>query len=194
MSFEYANNRPVLMNPKYPVPVGSWDCGGNGAGIVRILDGQTNNSQSEAGHPCKGVQEAKDYLRRVKDTMHEVEFFERKVKLQYDAIAGYEAAVRMGTMEEDQAQHLIDGCRSEIENLQEHWPEKLMARSEAMSGVIDLVDQLESSTQRLIILKRYVDRMSWEEIACDLDMKVRTVQKEHGRALILLEDVLMNKQ
>lgn len=194
MSFEYANNRPVLMNPKYPVPVGSQDCGGNVAGIVRIMDGQTDNSQSEAGHPCKGVQEVKDYLRRVKDTMHEVEFFERKVKLQYDAIAEYEAAVRMGTMEEGQAQHLIDGCHSEIENLQEHWPEKLMARSEAMSGAIDLVDQLESSTQRLIILKRYVDRMSWEEIACDLDMKVRTVQKEHGRALILLEDVLMKKQ
>lgn len=194
MSFEYANNRPVLMNPKYPAPVRSWDCGGNGAGIVRIMDGQTDSGKSEAGHPCKGVQEAKDYLRRVKDTMYEVEFFERKVKLQYDAIAGYEAAVRMGTMEEDQAQHLIDGCRSEIENLQEHWSEKLMARSEAMSGAIDLVDQLESSTQRLIILKRYVDRMSWEEIASDLDMKVRTVQKEHGRALILLEDVLMNKQ
>ena len=32
MSFEYADNRPVLMDPKHPTPVKTWDCGGNDVG------------------------------------------------------------------------------------------------------------------------------------------------------------------
>ena len=43
MSFEYANNRPMLMDPKYPASVKTWDCGGNDAGIVRIMEGQTGD-------------------------------------------------------------------------------------------------------------------------------------------------------
>ena len=39
MSFEYANNRPMLMDPKYPASVKTWDCGGNDAGIVFIMFG-----------------------------------------------------------------------------------------------------------------------------------------------------------
>ena len=51
MSFEYANNRPMLMDPKYPASVKSWDCGGNDVGIVRIMEGQTGDGPCEAGHP-----------------------------------------------------------------------------------------------------------------------------------------------
>lgn len=71
MSFEYANNRPVLMNPKYPAPVRSRDCGGNGAGIVRILDDQTGDGPCEAGHPHKGVQKVKKRFRRIKSSICE---------------------------------------------------------------------------------------------------------------------------
>ena len=35
MSYEYADNRPVLMDAKHPTPVKTWDCGGNDVGIVR---------------------------------------------------------------------------------------------------------------------------------------------------------------
>ena len=46
------------------------------------------------------------------------------------------------------------------------------------------------------MVKRYIDALSWSEIAETLDIKMRTVQKFHGRALprmqsILLEDGLV---
>ena len=41
----------MLMDPKYPASVKTWDCGGNDAGIVRIMEGQTGDGPCEAGHP-----------------------------------------------------------------------------------------------------------------------------------------------
>lgn len=67
MSFEYADNRPVLMDPKHPTPVKTWDCGGNDAGIVRIMEGQTEDGPCETNHPHKGAQKAKKRFRRIKE-------------------------------------------------------------------------------------------------------------------------------
>ena len=67
MSFEYANNQPVLMAPKHPTPVTLWDCGGSGVGVVRIMEGQTRDDSCEAGHPHKDVQKVKKRFRRIKD-------------------------------------------------------------------------------------------------------------------------------
>ena len=71
MSFEYANNRLVLVNPKYPAPVRSRDCGGNDVGIVRIMEGQTGDGLCEAGHPLKDVQKVKKRFRRIKNSICE---------------------------------------------------------------------------------------------------------------------------
>ena len=73
MSFEYANNRPMLMDPKYPASVKTWDCGGNDAGIVRIMEGQTGDGPCEAGHPPppRGVQKVKKRFRRIKSSICE---------------------------------------------------------------------------------------------------------------------------
>lgn len=68
MRLEQANNRPVLMNPKYPVFVRTWDCGGNDAGVVRIMEGQTGGDSCEAGHLHKNVQKAKKRFRRIKES------------------------------------------------------------------------------------------------------------------------------
>ena len=67
MSFEYANNRPVRMNQKYPTPARNWDCGGSDVGVVRIMEGQTEDSSCEADHPHRNAQKAKIRFRRVKE-------------------------------------------------------------------------------------------------------------------------------
>lgn len=60
MSFEHADNRPVLMDPKYPTPVKTWDCGGNDVGTVRIMEGQMSQKEintmrtfEEGGSICR---------------------------------------------------------------------------------------------------------------------------------------------
>lgn len=61
MSFEHADNRPVLMDPKHPTPVKTWDCGGNDVGIVRIME----------GHPHKDVLKVKKRFRWIKSSICE---------------------------------------------------------------------------------------------------------------------------
>lgn len=68
MSFEHADNRPVLMDPKHPTPVKPWDCGSNDVGIVRIMEGLTEDGPCEAGHPHKGVQKVKKHFRWIKSS------------------------------------------------------------------------------------------------------------------------------
>ena len=71
MSFEYANNRPMLMDPKYPASVKSWDCGGNDVSIVRIMEGQTGDGPCEVGHHHKDVQKVKKRFCRIKSSICE---------------------------------------------------------------------------------------------------------------------------
>ena len=66
MSLERVDNRPVLMNPKYPVSVRTWHCGGSDVGVVRIMEGQTEDGLCKADHPHKNVQKAKKRFRRIK--------------------------------------------------------------------------------------------------------------------------------
>ena len=61
MSFEHADNRPVLMDP---TPVKTWDCGGNDVSIVRIMEGQTGDG------PCD-VQKVKKRFCRIKSSICE---------------------------------------------------------------------------------------------------------------------------
>ena len=65
MILEYANNRPVWMNPKHPTPAKNWDCGVD-VGVVRIMEGQTEDGSCEATHPHRNTQKAKIRFRRVK--------------------------------------------------------------------------------------------------------------------------------
>ena len=62
------------MNPKHTVSVRIWDCGGSGAGVVRIMEGQTEDGLCEAGHPHKGVQKVKKRFRRIKSSICEMKF------------------------------------------------------------------------------------------------------------------------
>jgi hypothetical protein len=71
MSFDHADNRPVLMDPKHPTPVKTWDCSDNDVSIVRIIEGQTGDGPCEAGHPHKDVQKVKKRFRRIKNSICE---------------------------------------------------------------------------------------------------------------------------
>ena len=58
--------------------------------------------------------------------------------------------------------------------------------------VMDAISHLRKADQQTVMMKRYVDLKSWEEIAADMDIGVREVQKLHGRALPFLDELLVN--
>lgn len=58
------------------------------------------------------------------------------------------------------------------------------------NAVMDAISRLRKADQQTVMMKRYVDLKSWEEIAADMDIGIREVQKLHGRALPFLDELL----
>ena len=54
-------------------------------------------------------------------------------------------------------------------------------------NVMEALTVLPTAEQAAVIMKRYVDLMTWDEIAADMDIGVREVQKLHGKALPILD-------
>lgn len=43
---------------------------------------------------------------------------------------------------------------------------------------------------QIVLMKRYVELATWEQIAADMDIGVREVQRIHGRALPAMDEML----
>ena len=52
--------------------------------------------------------------------------------------------------------------------------------------VIDTIGKLDNRDERLVLLYRYLYRMSWRDIATEMFMDAKTVMKVHGEGLLHL--------
>ena len=60
------------------------------------------------------------------------------------------------------------------------------ARNEAMAifeGIEDMIESLENFDQKRILRLRYIDGLTWDEVAMDSGFSERSVRRIHGRAL-----------
>lgn len=55
------------------------------------------------------------------------------------------------------------------------------------------IDSLQNPDHVALLHKRYVEYLTWEQIACDMFMSYRNVLYVHGRALQAIESVLCDK-
>lgn len=53
-----------------------------------------------------------------------------------------------------------------------------------------IIDQIQDPDQLQVIHKRYIEHLTWEEIACQMHMTYRNVCYIHGRALQTVEALL----
>ena len=61
-----------------------------------------------------------------------------------------------------------------------------------IAEVAEEISKLDDINQEVVMTKRYIDVMTWDEVAMSADLKMRTVQKCHGHALPRLEEILLN--
>ena len=134
-------------------------------------------------HPAKPVRlyspekkdwfgETKRYLYRIRDGERRVELLRRRLEL-VDA---------------------IDDPDDDLVCYRDELHQKLCQAEQDMKRVtievMDLIGQLPSPAQQMMMTSRYVDHKNWRETAADMDMSVRTVQILHGRALPKLKRLL----
>lgn len=61
----------------------------------------------------------------------------------------------------------------------------------ATAEVAEEISKLGDVDLEMVLAKRYIDTLSWDEVAKTLDIKMRTVQRLHGRALPRMQRVLL---
>lgn len=133
----------------------------------------------------------KDFLYRVRDAERRVNLIERRIEYREDTIGAHGMTY---------SEHLPNGSNysnSSVETavmaldaLDRDLRDAKNSCSDAKVSVSEFIATLPDINQQMVITKKYIDGQSWEDIALDMDMSVRTVQKHHGRALPLLQEVL----
>lgn len=107
----------------------------------------------------------KAYLFRIREAERRVELIERRRDMREDAGLN------------------TDELRRELAQAEQD------AKNVAVE-VTDMISRLADVNQQMVMTKRYVDNLPWERIAFDMNMSVRAVQKLHGRALPLLQEMV----
>ena len=57
--------------------------------------------------------------------------------------------------------------------------------------VAEEISKLYNVNLEMVMVKRYIDTLSWDDIAKTLDLKMRTVLKFHGKALPRMRRILL---
>ncbi len=60
-----------------------------------------------------------------------------------------------------------------------------------LAEISDEISKLGDVRQEMVLTKRYIDGLQWEDIASDMNSGVRAVQSIHGRGLPAMEQVLI---
>lgn len=111
--------------------------------------------------------EARDYLGLVREAQETIEVLEKRIELRSE----------IGVETEE--------LEKELANARD----VLKVRK---ADTADTISRLKGTRVQLVMLKRYVDLESWEQIAEEMDLGIRTVQSAHGGGLVQLEKRLMN--
>ena len=110
--------------------------------------------------------ETRKYLQQVRDLKRSIRLMENRIGYRKDA--GYDTSWHEEQLESLQKQLKI-----------------------STADVAEEISRLGDVNQEVVMTKRYIDVMSWDEIAATSDLKMRTVQKCHGHALPAMEQVLL---
>lgn len=134
-------------------------------------------------HPVKPIRlykpEAKDWFGETKRYLHRISDGERRTDLLRRRVELLDAVT-------DPDEELIlyrDELHRKLEKAEQDMKRVTVE-------VMELIGQLPSVNQQMVMIKRYVDRRTWEETAAEMDMSVRAVQVLHGRALPKLKRLL----
>ena len=110
--------------------------------------------------------ETRKYLQRIRDQRRQIQLLENRIK--YRKNAGLDTSWH----EEE-----LEDSRKKLNLI--------------IAEVAEEISKLEDINQEVVMTKRYIEGMTWDEVAESADFKMRTVQKCHGRALPRMEEILL---
>ncbi len=123
---------------------------------------------------------SKDYLRRVYRIDQRIALTEENVKeLRHSATTlgspGFEESYNPNHPTDAPYVKVMERLTEQEKKLEE----LIMLKQE----IIDVINGLENIDERLVLTYRYLQRMSWRDIATEMFMDAKTVMKLHGEGL-----------
>lgn len=109
----------------------------------------------------------REYLNQVKEAAQKVEMLKKRIEFREQA--GLDAG----------------SLAAELESA-------MQACSEKMVELSDMISRVPKIGYQWILIKRYVELLSWDEIAEEGNISYRTVISDHGLALPEMQDVLVD--
>lgn len=117
----------------------------------------------------------KGFLYRVRDTRRKIDLLERRIDMREGTEQTYRDIVPVSDL-----QMQLTAAQEELKFV--------------TMVVTDMVGMLEDVNQQTVITKRYLDKKTWDQIAVEMDMSLRSVHKFHGQALPILEQMLFGDE
>lgn len=129
---------------------------------------------------------SKEWLMRGRGIEREIKALEQSQRETYERLTRATTSLDKISVRATKDPHLFDAYAA--------LSDKIQARTAALIGVrveiIQAVERLEDANQRTLLIERYVNGKTFEEIAADMHYTWRHVHRVHGAALIEMHKVL----
>ena len=133
-------------------------------------DGETLKDVYGAAYRPEGNKaryiETRVYLQQVRDEKHRVDLIQKRI--QYRKEAGLDTS---------EAEQELAVAQDKLKRV--------------TAEVAEEISKLYNVNLEMVMVKRYIDTLSWDAIAKTLDLKMRTVLKFHGKALPRMRRILL---
>ena len=110
--------------------------------------------------------ETRVYLQQVRDEKHRVDLIKNRIRYRKEA-----------GLDTSEAEQELAAVRDKLK----------LVKAE----VAEEISKLYNVNLEMVMVKRYIDTLSWDDIAKTLDLKMRTVLKFHGNALPRMRRILL---
>lgn len=110
--------------------------------------------------------ETRVYLQQVRDEKHRVDLIKNRIRYRKEA-----------GLDTSEAEQELAAVRDKLK----------LVKAE----VAEEISKLYNVNLEMVMVKRYIDTLSWDDIAKTLDLKMRTVLKFHGKALPRMRRILL---
>lgn len=138
-----------------------------------------NNSQKEQN------EKKKEALNEYRDALKEVDYWAGKVK-SAERSSGYRSPDATATTN-NQIGNPTTSAVLELETSRENYLDARQYAREAKRRVLALIKQVPPGEQRVLLMRRYIDGMGWED-AAEAEGKSRTwATNNHGTALLHIQ-------
>ena len=141
------------------------DGGYDGSAMSDVFENYDEVRKGNGYAPLHFV-ETRKYLQRIRDQRRQTQLLENRIQYRKDA-----------DLDTSWHEEELEDSRKKL---------KLI-----IAEVVDEISKLEDINQEVVMTKRYIEGMTWDEVAESADFKMRTVQKCHGRALPRMEEILL---